>query len=599
MPDSPDPIPNAFEDQRFRLRTADGEPVTRSFRELVTEPGDPAYALDYPQPFYDVAALNLLTFLAQWAFEPEDAAALAARLARPMDDDEFEAGIAEHRAPFALTGDGPRFMQAPGPGDPKKTKPVEDAVLITHAGDKSFLHRGDPDWAVAPDQAALFLFTRNTFYEGAGGGAGQYKKGTNGDTPVRSLATVPAGRSGLLHLRKSFWLNVLSRGRQQRDAGRYADLGGEGYDGLFWVNPPEEPEIPTGGLTLRAGLGWMTAYHWLWYEPLDAPAVCVVTGDPLPEGALAARTLTKWGTRISYGTKSDQDADVRADRLFRHPNVPVRKTYDQKTGDITGREPFYVNRTWGLAEAVGASFFGGRGKGAPFEPAPAVEQLSDAPVWRQVRDLSPPGRLLVFGFHMLSKYKNVHGGVEQDATRFRPLVGETEGDTAFVNVEAATLMKEATQFAKTAAGDLQRAVQRASGLGVRAEEDPSTGRITLKKDASTASVDDPFGDDALTAYWRDVGAALADYAHQIAATAYADADHADDGRLQEAKYELTAAWETTVTALVWRHFDPVYDDRVLDRRTMPYAAAARRMLAASLKKHRTTEPTSAETTNAS
>ena len=511
-----------------------------------------------------------------------------------MDDDEFLASIAEHRAQFALTGDGPRFMQAPGPGDPNKTKPVEDAVLITHAGDKSFLHRGDPDWAVAPDQAALFLFARNTFYEGAGGRG--YQKGTNGDTPVRSLVTVPAECGGLLHLRKSLWLNVLSCDYQQRDPGRYADRGGAGYDGLFWLDPPEESGIPMGGLTLRAGLGWMTAYHWLWYEPLDAPAVCVVTGDPLPEGALAARILTKWATGISYGTKGDLDAGVRADRLFRHPNVPIRKTVDRKTGGVTGREPFNVDRTQGLTEAVGASFFGG--KSAVYEPAPAVEQLNNAPVWKEVRDLSPPIRLLVFGFHMLSTQKNVHGGVEQDATRFRPLVGETEAETRFANEEAAMLMKEATQFAKTAAGDLQRAVQRASGLGVRAEEDPSTGRITLKKDASTASVDDPFGDDALTAYWRDVGASLADYAHQIAATAYGDGGHADDGRLQEAKYDLTAAWETTVTDLVWRHFDPVYDDRVLGRRTMPYAAAARRMLAASLKKHRTTESATAETTDA-
>ena len=137
-----------------------------------------------------------------------------------------------------------------------------------------------------------------------------------------------------------------------------------------------------------------------------------------------------------------------------------------------------------------------------------------------------------------------------------------------------------------------KAMDHAGSKGVRAHE-LLRGLCSLGLVLAQADLDILLGD---VPRFRE---ALADYAHQIAATAYADADHADDGRLQEAKYELTAAWETTVMALVWRHFDPVYDDRVLDRRTMPYAAAARRMLAASLKKHRTTEPTSAETTNAS
>ncbi len=107
---------NVFEHQRFRLRTTGVERLEKSFRELLTEPDAP-YALDYAQAFYDVAALNLMSSLAQWLFEPADAAELARRLEAPMSAQEFEARVAPWRARFALTGDGPRFMQAHAPFD--------------------------------------------------------------------------------------------------------------------------------------------------------------------------------------------------------------------------------------------------------------------------------------------------------------------------------------------------------------------------------------------------------------------------------------------------------------------------------------------------
>ncbi len=588
MPDLFDPpaeTPNAFEDQRFRLRTPSGERVTRSFREIVTE-GDPhaSYALDYPQAFYNIAALNLLALLAQWAFEPQDAAELAARVEAPLTDAEFERGVGRLRQRFALAGDGPRFMQAPAAGDPKKARPVEEAVLITHAGDKSFLHRADPEWAVGPGQAALFLFTRNTFYEGTGGRG--YQKGTNGDTPVRSLVTVPA-EGDAIRLRQSLWLNVLSGDRQETYEGEYARPG-DGYDGLFWEAPPED-DVPVGGITLRAGLGWMTAFHWLWTEPLDAPAVCVVTGEPLAAGETAARTLSKWTTGVAYGAKGDLDAGTKADRLFRHPNVPLARVYD-KTGDSVGLRPFLVERTRGLVDAVGGSFFGATAAGSRFEPAPAVAQLAEAPLW----SLALPVRLSVFGFHMLSNQKNVHGGIETDSFRYTPLVAATEPDTVVVNEQAAEVLYIAGRFAERAARDLNTAVQRAAGLGVRADLDAASGRISVKpKLASTPSVDDPFGADTLGAYWRDVQHALGLFALDVAGAARASSDLVTPAALAAARGDLLGDWEDRIVGLVWHHFRPVYDHHILDARTMPYAAAAHRMLAGALKKHRTMQPADA------
>lgn len=576
------PVLNAFEDQRFRLRTPDGRRVTRSFREIVTE-ADAAYALDYPQAFYNVAALGLLAFLAQWAFEPRDAAELADRVRRPLSEDEVEDVVGPLRQRFALTGDGPRFMQGPRPEDEAKAKPVEEAVLITHRGDKSFLHRADAEWAVAPDQAALFLFARNTFYEGTGGRG--YQKGTNGDTPVRSLVTVPAS-SDTVDLRRSLWLNVLARDQQDSYPGAYA-APGDGYDGLFWVDPPEE-DVPVGGTTLRAGLGWMSAVHWLWFETLDAPAVCVVTGGPLAVGGAAARTLTKRSTGVAYGTKGDLDAGTRADRLFLHPNVPLQVVRD-KAGDATGRRPFLVDRTRGLVDAVGASFFGDLGgrQRSPFEPAPAVAQLAQGPVQR----LGLTTRLLVFGFHMLSNQKNVHGGVEADTFRYAPLVGASDGETLQLNDLAAVLLDDAGRFAREAARALRNAVQRTAGLGVRAKENPDTGRVEIDtKFATTASVDDPFGADTLAAFWRDVQPRLGAYAAEVAGAA---GDPATVRALAAAGDALRETWEANVTRLVRQHYRPVFEHYSLLPRTMPYAHAAQRILSGTLKNLRSTQPAEA------
>lgn len=575
MPD----LLNVFDHQHFRLRTPEGVPVEKSFKALLTEPDAP-YALDYAQPFYDVAALNLLAYLAQVAFEPADADELAERLATPMTEADFEEKVAPLRARFALTGDGPRFMQGPEPFEQKKATGLDVAVFISAKGDRQFLHRADADWAVPPEQAGLFLFARNTFYEGTGGRG--YQKGTNGDTPVRVLVTDPA-ENDALWLRRTIWLNVLARDRQREYAGAYADplaLKREDYDGFFWADPPKE-DVPTGGITLRAGLGWMTAYHWLWYE--EGAGVCPLTGEHVT--GLMARTASKRSTGIAYGSKGDLEGGVRADRLFRHPNVPTEKLYDRKTGDVLGERPFLVQRMEGLTDAIGAAFFGGRSEGdrAAYVLAPVVAQLSTDPLRRWfLRAGRKPGAL-VFGFHMLSAQKNVHGGIEQDAFRL-PLLGSTPMETARIMETASRLVRDAGGFASEAARALGQAVQRTTGAGVRAEE-TEDGQIRLKKLESTPSVDDPFGRDMLAAFWRATQRHLVDHAGAIARVAEGGPD-----ALSAEALALQATWEETLIAEVWQQYAPVFDHHSTLPRTMPYAHAARRLLGDTLKKIRSTAP---------
>ncbi len=569
-----DPL-NVFDHQLFRLRTPSGERLQKSFKQILTEPDAP-YALDYAQAFYDVAALGLLSFLTQVAFEPHDAEELAARLSTPMSEADFEEAIAPLRERFAITGDGPRFMQGPAPEDPKKAESLDVAVFIAPKGDRQFLHRADAEWAVTPEQAGLFLFCRNTFYEGTGGRG--YQKGTNGDTPVRVLVTDPA-ESATFWLRRSVWLNVLARDLQREYAGAYASTG-SGYDGFFWVDPPQD-DVPVGGVTLRAGLGWMTAFHWLWYE--EGEGTCPLTGERVQ--GFIARSASKRSTGVAYGSKGDMESGVRADRLFRHPNVPTEKLYDRKTHDVTGERPFLVQRTEGLTNAIGGAFFGGRTdkSTARYTLAPVVSQLYAGSI--QNLRLSP--RLRVFGFHMLSSQKNVHGGIEESTFDYAPIAPDTP-DALPVLDTAADLMGRAADFASDAARALGQAVQRMAGAGVRAEE-TDDGQIRLKpKLESTPSVDDPFGRDTIAAFWRVAQRHLVDHAGDIARAAAGGPTV-----LSAESLALQAAWEETIIREVRQQVKPVFEQYSTLPRTMPYAHAAQRLLNGTLKKIRSTQPETA------
>lgn len=574
-------IKNVFEHQLFRLRTPDGQSVSKSFKQLMTEPDAP-YALDYAQAFYDVAALNLMTFLAQLAFEPENADELVQQLESPMSEEAYKTGVSPLRARCALNGEGPRFMQAPGPfEEKKKASGIDVAVFISAKGDRQFLHRANDEWAVPVDQAGLFLFARNTFFEGTAGRG--YQKGTNGDTPVRVYLSWTAEHE-TMWLRRTIWMNVLSRHQQRQYPGAFADaksLRDGQYDGLFWERPPID-DIPVGGVTLRAGLGWMSAYHWLWYE--DNEGICPLTGEIV--SGTVARAASKKSTGIGYGTAGDLESGARADRLFRHPNVPNQKRWDNKTKEFVGEIPTTVQRLEGLAGAIGATFFGGRSAsdGAAYVLAPVVDQsyVDVLQKWFLRSRRTPSAN--VFGFHMLSNQKNVHGGIEQDSFSL-PLFGKDPLEIAEINEVASGILYRASTFAEDASRRLAQAVQRTVGAGVRAEVGED-GSIRLKnKLESTPSVEDPFGRDVLATYWRSVRNMLSDLAGVVASDAKDGHAH-----LSDLSDKRIGDFEEGLIREIRLLYRPVFEQYSTLPRTMPYAHTANRMLNSALKKIRTFQP---------
>src|SRR5690606_38995084 len=141
----------------------------------------------------------------------------------------------------------------------------------------------------------LLLFARQTFYQKAEGSG--YKNGTSSDMELRTYLLDRPKEGEPPSLRRSIWLNVLSRQVQDDHDGFYRNE----VDGWMW-DPSDlaryPADVPQGDLTLRAGLLWATAHAWIVFETLTEPRPCVVTGDVLPVGARAGVTAVVTSTKV-------------------------------------------------------------------------------------------------------------------------------------------------------------------------------------------------------------------------------------------------------------------------------------------------------------
>ena len=588
---------NVFDHQRFLMRRPDGTRITRTFRELLTattaegealDPDEPL-RLDYPHVFFNIGAMGLMTYLIHVAFEPADDDELARRFEEPVPVDEFEAAVAPLRERFSIDGSGTsRFMQGPPPLPDKKGKlPKPDdvsTIMLTVRKDNSlnkmeWLNRRDTTWAVALDQVPLLLFTRNTFYEQAGGAG--YQKGTAGEVAIRTLL-VERDQRGFPRLRRSVWHNVLHR-RFQRDVFP-ADFAVDrpGVDGFMWEALPDG-EVPTGGTTLAAGLGWMTAYHHLQIEdvPEGRPATCMVTGRVLT--GPAATGVWKGPTGIAYGTKGDEAAGKRASRLFRHPNVPTYTTWDKKTGSYENDRQLTVHRTRGLVDAMGAVFFGMKKKGAgrQYSVAPVLDQVLYAAFDSNLEDYYEAHRadlaLHVFGFHMVGSMGGKHSGYEHDAFTYPVLRGRTPEETQDLLHQAQQLMHEVSEQAETVAGLLQRALQETAGVSVEWSVDHH-GRLSVKRREKKTAADFEFGRDVLAAYWKGIGELLPGFVRQIAKQG------ADPATLAAAHTELLHTWGEKLASLARRLYRPHFEHFSTQPKTMSFAHHAARRFYRTLRK---------------
>lgn len=547
--------------------------MIRTLRELLTEPDAP-YVLNYAQPFYEAAALNLMALLVHFLAEPKDDVEVAERIRTPMSEAEFEERVAPLRPKFLLDGEQPRFMQGSMRGDPKKQGDLSQAICIAPAGDRQFLFRTNPKWAIPPEESALFLFARTSFFEGAAGKG--YKKGTSGDNPIRAFLLDEA-ENGLLWLRRTVWLNVLSESQQRSYANAFS-FGEAGYDSLFHLQLPKE-DLEEGEISLRAGLAWLPAWHWLWYEDVKEPGINPLTGDPVV--GRAARMLTKSSTGVMYGKQADMDNKVKAERLFRHPNVPMRTIYDKKSGNPVGHSPCFVSRMQGLTQSIGACFFGGSGSQsrAAYTLPPVVGQFYWGAIKSEFKRVRRWPSAWAFGFHMLTAQRSVHGGVELSRFALPQLDVEPNRMNLFMEM-ASEQMRKASMWAESVESILKASLARASGAGVRATM--IDGAVDISKVEPRASVDEPYGRDVLFSYWASIQELLIAHGHRVARAAEKGVEYFSDqtGMLQ-------VAWEEEVERLARSLFMPAFEQYSVQRRTMPFAHNALKYFSGSIRKIRT------------
>lgn len=562
---------NVFEDQVFLLRRPPtpehplGEQVRRTYRELMTGP-DEDLRFDYPLEYFNVAALGLCAALTQAAFEPEDAAEIADRMTAPMSPEEFDRGVESLRDAFGIDG-LVRFMQGPEPGRDAKGR-IEKLALL---GDKviltpyPFLNRPDDDWVVALDQIPLLLFSRSTFYEKSAGRG--YLTGTSGDLEIRVF---PIDRSSL---RRSIWLNVLSRDVQERGyEGDFVPAGsGKGYDSWMWETPPRD-DVPQGRISLRAGLFWMVAYNYVVIEEVDRPRPCMVTGR-MTTGRAGTGVVTN-ATGIGYGVKvaREKGPEVRMS-FFRHPNAPFY-IGESKQGEAYTRH-LSVDEVTGLFGNMAGLFYSqltgekrAAGQARVYRMAPVLGQLYGV---RERADKPLETDLICFGFHMLSSKQNIHGGYEFEAFHY-PLLGGETADEEVLN-EAQAILSGAAEQATKVQSLLCRVVQLCMMVQINSEDKEGRLAFTYKENIN----DGGFASDIGRDFWSRLGGEVRELLKQVG-------DHGDSiEELQDVRATLDQWWLGRLAAHARDLFEPIFNDYSSSPQNFLAAHNARKIFFGSLR----------------
>lgn len=263
-----------------------------------------------PRPDFQGAAWQWLIALLQTTCAPRDHEEWVGRWAESPGRDELKSIFAAARHAFALTGDGPRFMQEYGLPAEARESPVS-SLLIEAPGAQTqkfnadhFIKRGMCD-VVSPASAAVALFTMQI--NAPSGGKG-YRTGLRGGGPLTTLVLPDDPATSLW---RKLWLNVIPRDQWSYDDPDFHDWR------LFpWLAPTRVSE----------GAGTATypddvhPLHMYWAMPRrfvleveDEPAVCALSGVESAQSVRHVRT-----TNYGYNYEG----------AWEHPLTPYR--YDPK-----------------------------------------------------------------------------------------------------------------------------------------------------------------------------------------------------------------------------------------------------------------------------
>lgn len=218
-----------------------------TYRELLCGAGQ-NWQISLPRDDLEQACLQLLVCMTQVMFLPHDDSELRARIAAPLDSDEFNVAIEPFSDWFDLDHPTQPFMQTRG------VKAVEDTPIqklligLPEGNNHAFFNNAGEVAHLSGSIAAIALFNQASNSPSFGGG---FKGSLRGGAPITTLVFDD-------DLRRMVWRNVLTRARI---AARQIDAPGPTMDKPVWVEPIAETSIiQWDKISLMRGLFWQPAH---------------------------------------------------------------------------------------------------------------------------------------------------------------------------------------------------------------------------------------------------------------------------------------------------------------------------------------------------
>ncbi|MEZ5593688.1 MAG: type I-E CRISPR-associated protein Cse1/CasA [Gammaproteobacteria bacterium] len=216
---------------------------------------NPELAIRFHRDDIELATLQMLVCLVQVLFLPDNKHTLRERLAKPLTEQEFQAGIAPFVDMFDLRHETHPFMQTRGVSA-KDATPVQKLFAGLPEGNNHALFNDAGEITAVPAAwAAIALFNQAVNCPSFGGG---FKGGLRGEAP---LTTLIRGNS----LRETVWFNVLNREYLTASLPHLENIK---EDLPVWINPiAEKSTIHAHQIGLLRGLFWQPAkVELLWNE---------------------------------------------------------------------------------------------------------------------------------------------------------------------------------------------------------------------------------------------------------------------------------------------------------------------------------------------
>lgn len=221
---------NLLEAPWIPVRDEDGSGCFRllTYRELLCQRGK--WRVSLPRDDLELACIQLLICMTQVMFQPEDDDELEEWHDAPLNEKDFDAGVASYLDWFDLNHPMYPFMQARGVSA-KEVTPIQKLLIgLPEGNNHCFFNEVGEVGRLSGPAAAIALFHQASNCPSFGGG---FKGGLRGGAPITTLVDGPG-------LREQVWRNVLTRGRIEKDLPWTRDL----LDNQpTWVDPIKAGEV--------------------------------------------------------------------------------------------------------------------------------------------------------------------------------------------------------------------------------------------------------------------------------------------------------------------------------------------------------------------